>query len=58
MQVTNRNRIDRPLWMIGRLLLGAACKETSVGSGVFEREWTGASVQWDCATGHGKITRK
>jgi len=37
---------------------GAACKETSVGSGVFEREWTGASVQWDCATGHGKITRK
>ena len=35
---------------------GAACKETS--DGVFEREWTGATVQWDCGTGHGKITKK
>ena len=34
----------------------SACKET--GDGVFEREWTGATVQWDCGTGHGKITKK
>ena len=37
---------------------GAACKETGVGTGVFTREWTGATVQWDCGTGHGKITKK
>ena len=38
------------------------CKETSPGSGVFEREWTGATVQWNCNAGdgaqHGTITRK
>jgi len=36
------------------------CKETSEGSGVFEREWSGATVRWDCNTAagkpHGKIT--
>ena len=41
---------------------GAACKETTAGSGVFEREWTGATFQWDCNAGptaqHGKITMK
>ena len=34
------------------------CKETSSGSGVYEREWSKATVQWDCASGHGKITAK
>jgi hypothetical protein len=42
----------------GEPLGGAACKETGEGSGVFEREWTAATVQWDCATMHGKITHK
>lgn len=37
---------------------GAACKETSAGSGVVAREWTTASVQWDCSNGHGKIAKK
>jgi hypothetical protein len=36
----------------------APCKETGADTGVFEREWSGATVQWDCATGHGTITRK
>jgi hypothetical protein len=31
------------------------CKETSEGSGVYERKWTHATVQWDCASAHGKI---
>ena len=34
------------------------CKETSRGSGVYEREWSRAIVQWDCAEAHGKITAK
>jgi hypothetical protein len=34
------------------------CAETSPGSGVFSRDWTGATVQWDCNAGHGSITRK
>ena len=42
----------------GEPLGGAACEETGEGSGVFEREWTAATVQWDCATMHGKIARK
>ena len=41
---------------------GAVCTETSTGSGVFEREWSLATVQWDCnakaGTQHGKITMK
>lgn len=36
------------------------CKETA--EGVFSREWTGATVEWDCnaqpGSAHGKITRK
>jgi len=36
----------------------AACQETSPGSGVYERQWTRATVQWDCNAGHGNITRK
>ena len=36
------------------------CKET--GDGVYTREWTHATVSWDCnaapAAPHGKITRK
>lgn len=36
----------------------AACAETGAGTGVFERSYSGASVQWDCNAGHGKITPK
>lgn len=34
------------------------CKETGAGTGIFTREWTKASVQWDCNTGEGGITTK
>ena len=34
------------------------CAETAPGSGVFAREWAGATVQFDCNAGHGSITRK
>ena len=34
---------------------GEPCYETAEGSAVFERAWTRAKVQWDCAAGHGKI---
>jgi hypothetical protein len=34
------------------------CAETAPGSGVFAREWTGATVTWDCNAGHGSITKK
>ena len=34
------------------------CAETSPGSGVYTRDWTEATVQWDCNGGHGSITRK
>ena len=41
---------------------GAACKETGEGTGVFSREWSGATVEWNCnakpGTAYGKITRK
>jgi len=37
---------------------GRACHETAKGSGIYEREWSKASVSWDCKKGHGKITRK
>lgn len=41
---------------------GAACSESAAGSGIFERRWTGATVQWDCnaepESQHGKITLK
>ena len=33
---------------------GEPCHETS--DGIFEREWSKATVEWDCAAGHGKIT--
>ena len=36
----------------------SVCKETMPGSGIYEREWTKASVEWDCASAHGKITAK
>lgn len=36
----------------------AACRETSPGSGVFLRDWSKATVRWDCATGHANITMK
>ena len=32
---------------------GAACAETGAGTGVFERQWSLATVKWDCAVGHG-----
>ncbi len=32
------------------------CKETAPNSGVFEREWTKASVKMECATFKGTIT--
>merc|ERR1712190_526912 len=35
---------------------GAACAETGADSGIFERKWSKATVQWDCAAGHGKIS--
>ena len=34
------------------------CAETAPSSGVFVREWSGATVSWDCAAMHGNITRK
>ena len=34
------------------------CKETSPGSGVFAREWSGATVQMDCKSFTGSIVRK
>eukprot|EP00040_Diaphanoeca_grandis_P027318 m.155154 g.155154 ORF g.155154 m.155154 type:complete len:642 (-) comp30927_c0_seq1:241-2166(-) len=40
----------------GEPVHGAACEETSMDSGVYKREWTEATVQWDCNTGHGSIT--
>ena len=66
---TNARTIDicqRSKWVgrfdtqdFGEPVGGAACRETGEDTGVFEREWTGgATVQWDCAAGHGKITRK
>jgi hypothetical protein len=33
----------------------AQCAETGSGTGVYERKWTNATVQWDCATGRGSI---
>ena len=36
----------------------AACAETGNGTGVSQRQWTKASVEWDCNKGHGTITRK
>ena len=37
---------------------GLACAETSAGTGVFTREYTKATVTWDCAVGHGNIKMK
>ena len=34
-----------------------ACAETG-SSGVFTRDWTQATVSWDCNAGHGSIVRK
>ena len=42
----------------GEPIGGAACKENPTKAGVYEREWTRATVQWDCNLGHGKITLK
>ena len=36
----------------------AACKETAAGSGIYAREWSEATVEWNCNTMHGSITRK
>jgi hypothetical protein len=36
----------------------AACAETGEGTGVFERHYSKALVEWDCDAGHGKITPK
>ena len=35
-----------------------ACAETGKGTGVFERSYSKASVQWDCNAGHGSIIPK
>merc|ERR1712190_69601 len=40
----------------GEPIDGAACAETGADSGIFERKWSKATVQWDCAAGHGKIS--
>lgn len=37
---------------------GAACAEASASSGVYQREYTKATVEWDCNTGHGSIKPK
>lgn len=37
---------------------GRACTETGADSGIFAREYSKATVTWDCAAGHGKITTK
>jgi len=34
------------------------CSETTTGSGVFTREWEGATVSWNCNSQHGSITKK
>ena len=34
----------------------SVCKETGEGTGVYERKWSRATVQWDCESAHGKIT--
>lgn len=39
----------------GEPMGGAACAETGNDTGIFERKWSKATVQWDCSTGHGKI---
>ena len=36
----------------------ARCQESGNGTRIFTREWTKASIQWDCNTGHGEITVK
>jgi hypothetical protein len=36
----------------------AACAETSLGSGIFTRAYSNATITWDCAKGHGEIVRK
>jgi len=36
----------------------AHCTESPAGSGTFVREWTHATVSWDCGLGHGKISPK
>jgi hypothetical protein len=42
----------------GQPVNGAACAETGEDTGIFRREWTAATVEWDCASGHGKISPK
>ena len=42
---------------VGEPVGGAACAEVG-DSGVFKREWTHATVFWNCSTGHGQIDRK
>ena len=37
---------------------GAACAETGADTGVFRREWTKATVEWDCSKAAGTITKK
>ena len=41
-----------------KLFVARRCHETGEGSGVFEREWSKATVRWDCAKGHGEIVPK
>ena len=36
----------------------AACAETSLGSGIFTRAYSNATITWDCAKGHGEIVRE
>ena len=42
---------------VGEPVGGAACAEVGE-SGVFKREWTRATVVWNCSAGHGRIERK
>ncbi len=43
---------------IGARGTSTACVETGTNTGVFRREYTKATVEWDCGTGHGTITPK
>ena len=58
---TNGQRIDAPFvaeWNEDFGVPTAACAETSLGSGIFTRAYSNATITWDCAKGHGEIVRK
>ena len=48
----------RMIRSVGKNKDGRACIETGADSGIFTREYSKATVTWDCAAGHGKIATK